>query len=112
MFEQTTSLDYLPEIKRRILSVSNPEKIILFGSFARGENKEDSDLDLLIIIKDVTSTRAESIRLQRSLRGLLVPVDIIVATPDQIKKHQNTNGYIYRSALAEGKVIYDQRRPK
>ncbi len=108
MFEQATFLDYLPEIKRRILSVSDPEKIILFGSFARGDNKEGSDLDLLVILKGIKSPRAESIRLYRTLRGLLIPVDIIVATPEQIKRHQKTIGFIYGSALAEGKVIYER----
>ncbi len=112
MFEHTAYLNFLPEIKKRILSVSKPKKIILFGSFARGDSNEGSDLDLLVIIKDVTSPRAESIRLQRSLRGLLIPVDIIVATPEQIKQHQKTIGYIYGSAIAEGKVIYDQSRTK
>ncbi len=66
------TIDYLgllPEITRRILSVSDPEKIILFGSYARGDNDLDSDLDLLVIIKNVELPRAESNRLRRTLRG-------------------------------------------
>ncbi len=46
-------LGFLPEITRRILSVSDPEKIILFGSYARGENNTNSDLDLLVVMKYV-----------------------------------------------------------
>ena len=101
-------MERLPEITRRILSVSQPHKIILFGSYARGDFNPDSDLDLLVILENVDAPRAESNRLRRALRGLLVPVDIIVATPEQIERHADTIGLIYRSALIEGKVIYER----
>jgi uncharacterized protein len=103
-------LELLPEITRRILTVCKPEKIILFGSYARGDYGPDSDLDILVILKGVASTRAESNRLRGALRGLLVPVDIMVATPEQIQQHRQTLGLIYRPALNEGKVIYERSR--
>jgi predicted nucleotidyltransferase len=90
MTEPRSYLDVLPEITRRILAASNPEKIVLFGSYARGDFGPDSDL-------------------RRSLRGLLVPVDILVATPEQVERHRNTIGLIYRSALAEGEILYERR---
>ena len=106
---QTTNyLGLLPEITRRILSISDPEKIILFGSYARGENDPDSDIDLLVIIKNIETPRAESNRLRRSLRGMLVPVDLIVATPEQIERYGNVVGYIYHTAIAEGKIVYER----
>jgi len=108
MTETISNLEYLPEITRRILNVSQPEKIILFGSFARGDFNPDSDLDLLVILEGVEAPRAESTRLRRALRGILIPVDIIVATPQQIERHRNTIGYIYRTALSEGRVIYER----
>ncbi len=109
-FEMQTGnyLTFLPEITRRILSVSDPEKIILFGSYARGDNDPDSDLDLMVIIKNVATPRAESNRLRRSLRGMLVPVDLIVATPEQIDYYGDIVGYIYHTALAEGKIVYER----
>jgi len=100
--------EFLPEITRRILSISTPERIILFGSYARGDFGPDSDLDLLVVIPGVQSPRSESTRLRRALRGLLVPVDIVVVTPQQIERYRNTMGYIYSSALTEGKVIYER----
>jgi predicted nucleotidyltransferase len=108
MIKPQDYLKVLPEITRRILTVSDPEKIILFGSYARGDFGSDSDLDLLVILDGVDSPRSESIHLRRSLRGLLVPVDILVATPEQVERHRNTIGLIYRSALAEGKVLYER----
>ena len=108
MTEPRSYLGVLPEVTRRILAASNPEKIVLFGSYARGDFL-DSHLDLLVILDGVDSPRAESIRLRRSLRGLLVPVDILVATPEQVERHRNTIGLIYRSALAEGEILYERR---
>jgi predicted nucleotidyltransferase len=101
-------LDLLPEITRRILAVSKPQKIVLFGSFARGDYDPDSDLDLLVILDEVESPRAESNRLRRALRGLLTPIDVVVASTQQVERHRETIGLIYRPALEEGKVIYER----
>ena len=77
----TGNVELLPEITQRILAVSDPEKIILFGSYARGDYSPDSDLDLMVVMQNIQSSREESTRLRRALRGLLVPIDILVATP-------------------------------
>jgi len=98
----------LEEITRRIRATTVPEKIILFGSHARGEAEPDSDLDLLVIVSGVTHPRQESTRIRRALRGLLVPIDVIVATPEQIGKYGNTIGLIYEPATREGKVLYER----
>jgi len=74
-----SAITRLPEITERIVNASQPEKIILFGSHARGDFGPDSDLDLLVVIRGVKHLRAEGTRLRGALRGLLVPVDIVVA---------------------------------
>jgi len=98
----------IPEITQRIIQTSNPDKIILFGSYARGDFGADSDLDILIIIPGVKHLRQESIRVRRALRGMLAPVDIVVATPEQITRLGNEAGLMYQSALSEGKVLYER----
>jgi predicted nucleotidyltransferase len=98
----------LTEITNRIIAASQPEKIILFGSYARGDFGPDSDLDLLVVIPDVERPRAESTRLRRVLRGLLIPVDIVVATPEQIERLRDVRGLIYHTALTQGKVVYER----
>lgn len=103
-------VDKLPEITRRIVQTSNPEKIILFGSYAGGGFDADSDLDLLVIVPGVKHLRQESLRMRRALRGLLTPVDIVVATPEQIERLGDTPGLIYRTALQEGQVVYERAR--
>jgi len=100
--------DLLTEIVRRILAVSDPEQIILFGSYARGEPGPHSDVDLLVIERNVDAPRRESVRLRRALRGLLIPIDVIVATPQQIQRYRDTLGLIYGPAIREGKVLYDR----
>ncbi len=95
----------LQQIVRRIVEVVSPEKILLFGSAARGEMGPDSDIDLLIV-KDVPHRRRAAQEIRRHLRGVLVPVDLIVATPGDLEEYKDTIGLIYRPALREGKVVY------
>jgi uncharacterized protein len=102
------AVNHLPEITERIVNASQPEKIILFGSFARGDFDPDSDLDLLVVISGVDRPRTESTRLRGVLRGLLVPVDIVVVTPEQLEELGEIPGMIYRTALREGKVVYER----
>ena len=101
-------LDRLPEITERIIETSNPEKIILFGSHARGNAHPDSDLDLLVIIPKIKKMRAESVKVRRALRGLLIPIDVIVASLEQIERLGNMKGLIYHTALSEGRVVYER----
>lgn len=103
--------ELLTEIVRRICAVGDPEQIILFGSYARDEFGPDSDLDLLVIERDIQAPRQESVRLRRALRGLLVPIDVLVATPEQIERHRDTIGLIYGPAVREGKIIYERSSP-
>ena len=100
--------ELLQEIVRRILGASDPEQIILFGSYARGQPGPDSDVDLLVIEAGVHAPRRESVRLRRVLRGLRVPIDVIVATPGQIERHRDTIGFIYGPAVEEGEVLYER----
>jgi predicted nucleotidyltransferase len=96
------------EVTRRILAVSDPIKVIVFGSHARGEGTEHSDLDILVVLDQVESTRTESIRLRRALRGLMYPIDILISTPQQLTRYQDVEGMIYKFALEEGTVIYER----
>lgn len=95
----------LEEVVKRIVEAVAPEKIILFGSAARGEMGPDSDLDLLIVKSDVHRL-ATAQMIEHSLTGITIPTDIVVATPKDIEVHRNTIGLIYRPALQEGKILY------
>ena len=103
--KSTLNAETLQEIVRRIVEAVQPEKIILFGSAARGEMGPDGDLDLLVVKPNV-HRRATAQMIEQSLIGITVPTDIVVATPEDIELYKDTIGLIYRPALREGKVIY------
>lgn len=103
--KKTVSKEILREVVRRVVQVVKPEKIILFGSAARGEMGPDSDLDFLVITS-CKNRRKTARKIRRSLIGIGIPKDIIVATPEDIERYKDTIGLIYRPALKEGKVLY------
>ena len=100
---------YLSEVVNRIVQKFHPEKIILFGSWARGDAREDSDLDLLVVLPKVDHKRKATIEIFRALNGLPISKDVIVTTPQEIKERGKVIGYILRPALEEGKVIYESK---
>ncbi len=99
----------LTEIVQRIVAVSDPQQIILFGSQTRGDADEQSDFDLLVVKDDVASTGAEAARIYRALAGISIPVDVVVARSDYVRRHTNLVGTIVRPALREGRIIYARR---
>ena|SRR5258707_14257912 len=106
---QTPQPPYLAEVVDRIAQRFNPVRIILFGSWARGEAKEDSDLDLLVVLRKVEHKRKTAIQIGNSLSNLPISKDIVVTTPEDIARYGKTVGDILRPALEEGKVVYESK---
>ncbi|MFZ5882846.1 MAG: nucleotidyltransferase domain-containing protein [Chloroflexota bacterium] len=104
---QTAQPPYLNEVIERITRKFNPVRIILFGSWARGEATKDSDLDLLVVLPKVEHKRKAAIEVLRALNGLPISKDVIVTTPEEIRTRGRVVGDILRPALMEGKVIYE-----
>lgn len=98
----------IAEMVRRIVSQFNPDKIILFGSHARGEAGPDSDVDLLIVIPPHGSKRERVIKLYGLLAGMGVPKDVIVVTPEEFEAYRDAPGTVIRTARQEGKVLYER----
>ncbi len=108
MASEAVSADILDEIVRRIVAVADPEKIILFGSAARGEMRPSSDLDLLVV-KSGVHRRQLAQRIYRDLIGVGQAVDVVVASPDDLDRYGDSVGLVYRSALQEGETIYERK---
>jgi predicted nucleotidyltransferase len=102
----------LDELVRRIVAVAQPERILLFGSAARGEMGEDSDLDVLVVKSGVTHRRRLAQDIHLGLFGLGVPVDIIVVTPEDIEAFRGKPGTIIAPALRESREIYAARESR
>ena len=98
--------EILDEIIRRVVEVAAPERIILFGSAARGEMGPHSDVDLLIV-KDDPNLRRLSGRLYRSLHGVGAPVDAVMVTPEDVRRYEDSHALVIKPALQEGKVVYE-----
>lgn len=93
------------ELVDRIVKVAKPERILLFGSVARGTAGRDSDLDVLVI-KTGVRRRALAASIYRGLIGLGRAVDVIVATPDDIRQYGNNPSLVLYPAIHEGIEIY------
>lgn len=96
------------EIASRILDVCSPVRIIVFGSFARGSEGPDSDVDVLVVDDQALQRRERSVQIRHAMRGLGIPVDVIVATTSDLERYGDAIGLIYGPALREGRVIYER----
>ena len=98
----------IEEIIGRILAVTQPERIILFGSAAKGEMTRDSDIDLIVLKRAAPgNSRKESVRLHQALRGLDRAFDIIVMATERFEESKGVIGGIAYPAKKYGKVIYE-----
>ena len=96
----------IPEIREKIVREMNPEKIILFGSYAWGKPNSDSDVDLFIV-KDSKERRIDRIReVRKIILGSGVAVDILVYTPKEIEKRVDLEDPFILNILNKGRIIY------
>lgn len=93
---------------QRIVEEFDPEKIILFGSHAKGTAGPDSDADFLVVMKIKGSKRKKAIEMDMALAGMGLPKDLILVTPEEVAKYRNLVGTIIYPALREGKVLYEK----
>lgn len=92
----------------RIIKQFDPQSIILFGSYARGEATVNSDVDLLIIFSEVDNKRQMAISIRQVLADLPIAKDIVVATTQEVARYGQLVGTVLRPALREGKVLYER----
>ncbi len=91
----------------RIAEAFNPERILLFGSRARGDDGEWSDVDLLVVMPDGTDRHRAAVEMRRALRTVPTAKDIVVTTPDEIARRGRVPGTVLRAALREGRVVHE-----
>ena len=98
--------EVIEQLVRRIIELVHPLRIILFGSAARGEMESDSDIDVLVVMPEGVHRRRTARLLYRQIRGLGVPFDILVATPNDLEVHRDNIGLIDKTILREGREVY------
>lgn len=98
------------EMVNRIVEHFDPEKIILFGSYARGEAGPDSDVDLLVVMPVQGSKREKQLEIRALLHGIQLAKDIVVSRPEDFDWRKDIVGTIEYPATKEGKVLYARDR--
>lgn len=92
---------------QRIVSAARPLRVIAFGSVVREGAEYANDLDVIVIEKHVEDRYGETIRLRQALRGLLMPIDLIVMSERDFEERSSIAGTVAYAALREGQVLYD-----
>lgn len=91
---------------RALAAAAGPARILLFGSYARGDADAESDLDFLVIAPRVADRADEMVRLRRALRPLRLPVDVLVYSADEVERWGRQPGSVLYWALREGRVMH------
>jgi len=96
----------IESLVQNIVETVHPLKIILFGSYARGTENQESDIDVLVVMPEGVHCRRTAQLLYRQIKRIGIPFDILVTTPSTLEKHKDNIGLIYRAILREGREIY------
>ena len=98
--------EFISIMTERIVRDFDPLQIILFGSQARGDTDQDSDIDLLVVFAELTNKQKTAIDLEHALADVPVAKDIIVSTPEELERSRTRIGSVLRYAQQEGKILW------
>jgi len=104
---KTRDTETIKRLTELLIEAAKPNRIIMFGSQARGEADEDSDLDVMVVEEAVSDRVGEMVRLNRLLRSLDIPVDLLVVSAEKFNYWCDTPGNVYFEAATEGEVLYE-----
>ena len=100
------------QMVKALVEEADPEQVILFGSRARGDSCEHSDVDLVVVEAEPfgpeRSRHKEMMRLRRALRPFRVPVDVLVYSQEDVDYWRDSLNYVLARALREGRVMYER----
>lgn len=96
---------------QKIVNLTHPLKIILFGSYVKNNISKNSDLDILIVTAyEVKNPIKEIVKIRRYLRDVLMPMDILIISQKKLTELKDIPGLIYREILKHGKIVYEEER--
>ena len=98
--------EFISIMTERIVRGFDPLQIILFGSHARGNTHQHSDIDLLVVFTELADKRKAAVDIRVALADLPVAKDILVSTPEELERHRSRIGSVLRYAQRDGKILY------
>jgi uncharacterized protein len=98
----------IQKVIERIAETAKPQKIYLFGSYARGDAREHSDLDFLVVEKEVKNRHQEMVRLNDAIRSMRIPVDILPVSASSFNEWADIPGTVFYKAKKEGRLCYEE----
>lgn len=99
---------HVQEATKRLVRAFRPVRVVVFGSYARGDARPGSDMDLLVVLTEVENKREAAIAMRRVLSDLPVPHDVHVTTPEEIERRGWIVGTLLREALHDGRTVYER----
>jgi len=99
----------IKKIADKIKKAVDPEKIILFGSYGTGNQKKESDLDILIIMNSSLPRYKRAVPVYKALAGILIPKDIMVYTPEEVEEWKDVPQAFITTAVSKGRVLYEKK---
>ncbi len=103
-----TTADLISVMVDRIVERFKPTRIILFGSQARGDTDDSSDVDLMVVLSRIPNKYQTAAKIRSSLRDVPISKDIIVITPREIEEEGDVIGTLAYEALQEGRIMYEK----
>lgn len=97
-------------VAKQIADQFHPDKIILFGSYAYGKPRPESDVDLLVIMDTLLRSRQQRLEISRAISPRPFPLDVIIYTPQQVKERLAMQDFFLQEITTRGKVIYERPR--
>lgn len=102
------SEDVIHDAISPLIEKFHPQRIILFGSQARGTAHEKSDVDVLVVSRFQGKRRVILVEMDRTLRGVGLPLELVLLTPEEFDRDRSIPGTVARPAWLEGKVLYER----
>jgi len=96
-------------VVQKIVQEFNPEKVILFGSYAYGKPTVDSDVDLLVVMESDERPAKRTARVISAVHGKTFPMDLLVRTPEEIAHRLAMGDFFIQEIVSLGKVLYERR---